>query len=45
VEKKVGTETQEQLAVLSFNQLLNEFASHDLGHIRQIIEVLPFARV
>jgi len=29
----------EQLGVLSFWQLLNEFAFHDLGHIRQIIEL------
>ena len=29
----------EELGVLSFNQLLNEFAFHDLGHIRQVIEL------
>ncbi|MCU1273901.1 MAG: hypothetical protein JWO48_1332 [Bryobacterales bacterium] len=29
----------EQLGVVSFWQLLNEFAFHDLGHIRQIIEL------
>ena len=29
----------EQLGALSFLQLLNEFAFHDLGHIRQIIEL------
>ena len=29
----------EQLGLLSFWQLLNEFAFHDLGHIRQIIEL------
>jgi DinB superfamily len=29
----------EQLGVLSFWQLLNEFAFHDLGHIRQIMEL------
>jgi hypothetical protein len=29
----------EQLGVLSFLQLLNEFAFHDLGHIRQIMEL------
>jgi DinB superfamily len=29
----------EQLGTLSFSQLLNEFAFHDLGHIRQIIEL------
>ena len=37
----VGTRTgrHEELGVLSFNQLLNEFAFHDLGHIRQIVEL------
>jgi hypothetical protein len=29
----------EQLGMLSFLQLLNEFAFHDLGHIRQILEL------
>lgn len=29
----------EQFGVLSFWQLLNEFAFHDLGHIRQIVEL------
>ena len=29
----------EQLGVISIPQLLNEFAFHDLGHIRQIIEL------
>jgi hypothetical protein len=28
-----------ELGPLSFGQLLNEFAFHDLGHIRQIIEL------
>ena len=28
-----------ELGILSFNQLLNEFAFHDLGHIRQVIEL------
>lgn len=31
--------THEQLVVLSFLQLLNEFAFHDLGHVRQIMEL------
>jgi len=29
----------EELGELSFKQLLNEFAFHDLGHIRQVIEL------
>lgn len=29
----------EQLGVLTFGQLLNELAFHDLGHIRQVIEL------
>ena len=29
----------EKLGVLTFEQLLHEFAFHDLGHIRQIIEL------
>jgi hypothetical protein len=29
----------EQFGLLSFDQLLNEFAFHDLGHIRQVIEL------
>ncbi len=29
----------EQLGVITIGQLLNEFAFHDLGHIRQIIEL------
>jgi DinB superfamily len=33
------TGQHEELGVLSFNQLLNEFAFHDLGHIRQIAEL------
>jgi hypothetical protein len=37
----VGPRTgcHEQLGSLTFHQLLNEFAFHDLGHIRQIIEL------
>lgn len=37
----IGTRTgrHEQLGVLSFDQLLNEFVFHDLGHIRQVIEL------
>jgi hypothetical protein len=37
----VGARTgqHEELGVISFIQLLNEFAFHDLGHIRQIIEL------
>ncbi len=37
----VGRRTgrHQELGVLTFNQLLNEFAFHDLGHIRQIIEL------
>jgi DinB superfamily len=33
------TGQHEELGVISFSQLLNEFAFHDLGHIRQIIEL------
>ena len=33
------TGRHEQLGVLTFEQLLNEFAFHDLGHIRQVIEL------
>jgi hypothetical protein len=37
----VGARTgrHEELGMLSFNQLLNEFPFHDLGHIRQIAEL------
>jgi hypothetical protein len=37
----VGTRTgmHEELGVISFAELLHEFAFHDLGHIRQIIEL------
>jgi DinB superfamily len=37
----VGPRTgrHEELGPLTFDQLLNEFAFHDLGHIRQIIEL------
>ena len=34
-----GTGRHEELGVLSCSQLLNEFAFHDLGHIRQVIEL------
>jgi hypothetical protein len=37
VEYRLGR--HEELGVISFGQLLNEFAFHDLGHIRQIAEV------
>jgi len=33
------TGTHQELGDLTFDQLLNEFAFHDLGHIRQIIEL------
>jgi len=33
------TGRHEELGPLTFDQLLNEFAFHDLGHIRQIIEL------
>ena len=33
------TGLHEQLGVIGFDQLLNEFAFHDLGHIRQVIEL------
>jgi len=33
------TGRHEQLGDISFEQLINEFAFHDLGHIRQIIEL------
>ena len=33
------TGRHEELGVLSFSQLLNEFAFHDLGHMRQVIEL------
>lgn len=37
----VGTRSgrHEELGVLTFLQLLNEFAFHDLGHVRQVIEL------
>ena len=37
----VGSRTgrHEQFGTLTFDQLLNEFAFHDLGHIRQVIEL------
>jgi len=37
VGKRAGK--HEKLGVLTFEQLLNEFAFHDLGHTRQIIEL------
>jgi hypothetical protein len=33
------TGRHEELGVLTFDQLLHEFAFHDLGHIRQVIEL------
>jgi hypothetical protein len=41
LEASVGTRTgrHENFGPLSFDQLLNEFAFHDLGHIRQVIEL------
>jgi hypothetical protein len=33
------TGRHQQLGVISFAELLNEFAFHDLGHIRQVIEL------
>jgi hypothetical protein len=37
----VGARTgrHEELGVISFSELVHEFAFHDLGHIRQIIEL------
>jgi len=39
--ESVGARTgrHEELGVISFSELLHEFAFHDLGHIRQIIEL------
>ena len=39
--ESVGARTgqHEELGVISFGQLLHEFAFHDLGHIRQILEL------
>jgi DinB family protein len=41
LEPSVGRRTgrHEELGALTFDQLLNEFAFHDLGHIRQVIEL------
>jgi DinB superfamily len=39
VEAGARTGRHEQLGVISFHQLLNEFAFHDLGHIRQVLEL------
>jgi len=33
------TGRHEELGVITFGQLLHEFAFHDLGHIRQIVEL------
>jgi hypothetical protein len=33
------TGRHEELGTLTFGELLNEFAFHDLGHIRQVIEL------
>jgi hypothetical protein len=33
------TGLHEQLGVINFDQLLHEFAFHDLGHLRQVIEL------
>lgn len=38
-EAATRTGRHEQLGVISFEQLLNEFAFHDLGHIRQVMEL------
>lgn len=37
VVERVGR--HEELGVISFGQMLNEFAFHDLGHIRQVAEI------
>ena len=39
VESAARTGRHEQLGVITFDQLLNEFAFHDLGHIRQVMEL------
>jgi hypothetical protein len=41
VPASAGTRTgrHEELGTISFNDLLNEFAFHDMGHIRQILEL------
>ncbi len=41
VPGSIGSRTgrHEELGVISFRELLNEFVFHDLGHIRQIIEL------
>lgn len=38
-EAAARTGRHEQLGVITFGQLLNEFAFHDLGHIRQVLEL------
>ena len=37
VETRTGR--HEQVGIISFGQLLHELAFHDLGHIRQVIEL------
>ncbi len=41
VPASIGSRTgrHEQLGVITFTELLNEFLFHDLGHIRQVIEL------
>ncbi len=41
VPASIGSRTgrHEELGVVTFSELLNEFAFHDLGHIRQVIEL------
>ncbi len=41
VPASVGSRTgrHQQLGVITFTELLNEFLFHDLGHIRQVIEL------
>jgi hypothetical protein len=38
-EVRPRTGRHEELGVISFDNLLNEFAFHDLGHIRQVAEL------
>jgi len=35
----VRTARHEKLGLIGFGELLNEFVFHDLGHIRQVIEL------
>jgi hypothetical protein len=41
VHASVGGRTgrHAELGVITFNELLHEFAFHDLGHIRQVLEL------